>query len=349
MKTMLDYINEEQEALENILHCFDVTKIDVKHVKHCLILATGSSYNACLSAKYYLEQTAPVYIEIEEPFNFLHYGKVDSKIDLIIAVSQSGKSASTIQAVEKMRQTKDIKTIALTSDMKSPITKVVDEVLDLNMGIETVGFVTKGYSATVLNLMLLGLSMAYQNKEIGTETLQNELLELNNAIEQIKSVIKKTSDFWVENQVDLTTGSRFIAIGYGPNVGTAKEFETKFTETVRLPSQGFELEAYMHGPYLEADRTHSLFFLENDNVLNKRSQALKNYLEEYIAAGYTITTRAKSEPKTLSLSIETPEKISPLLLVIPFQYLAYQIATAKGIDLSERIFDDFDQVLKSKI
>lgn len=101
MKTMLDYINEEQEALENILRCFDVTKIDVKHVKHCLILATGSSYNACLSAKYYLEQTAPVYIEIEEPFNFLHYGKVDSKIDLIIAVSQSGKSASTIQAVEK--------------------------------------------------------------------------------------------------------------------------------------------------------------------------------------------------------------------------------------------------------
>ncbi|MEG3033781.1 MAG: glucosamine-fructose-6-phosphate aminotransferase, partial [Enterococcus sp.] len=38
-----------------------------------------------------------------------------------------------------------------------------------------------------------------------------------------------------------------------------------------------------------------------------------------------------------------------LLLVIPFQYLSYQIATAIGIDLSKRIFDDFDQVLKSKI
>lgn len=346
---MLDYIHEEQETLMKIIELFDVEKIDVKNVKHCLILATGSSYNACLSAKYYLEETAPVYIEIEEPFNFLHYGKVDSDIDLIIAVSQSGKSASTIQAVEKLTQTRSIKTIALTSDVKSPITKVVDEVLELNMGIETVGFVTKGYSATVLNLMLLGLRIAYQNESVDQVKLKNELSELKKAISQINSVIKKTSDFWLENQEELIAGSRFITIGYGPNVGTAKEFETKFTETVRLPSQGFELEAYMHGPYLEANGNHLLFFIENDNGLHERSHALKTYLTEYVAACYTITTSATSEPKTLSLSIETPEKISPLLLVIPFQYLAYQIATGKGIDLNKRIFDDFDQVLKSKI
>lgn len=349
METMLDYINEEQETLENIIESFDVAQTDVKHVKHCLILATGSSYNACLSAKNYIEETAPVYVQIEEPFNFLHYGKIDPNIDLIIAVSQSGKSTSTIQAVEKLTQTISIKTIALTSDAKSPITKVVDEVVELNMGIETVGFVTKGYSATVLNLMLLGLRIAYQNESVDQVKLKSELSELKNTIRQINLVIEKTNEFWLENQADLLAGSRFITIGYGPNVGTAKEFETKFTETVRLPSQGFELEAYMHGPYLEANGNHSLFFIENDNGLHERSHALKTYLSEYVAVCYTITTSATSEPKTLSLSIETPEKISPLLLVIPFQYLAYQIATGKGIDLNKRIFDDFDQVLKSKI
>lgn len=349
METMLDYINEEQETLENIIESFDAAQTNVKHVKHCLILATGSSYNACLSAKYYIEETGSVYVQIEEPFNFLHYGKIDPSIDLIIAVSQSGKSTSTIRAVEKLTQTRTIKTIALTSDVKSPITKVVDEVLDLNMGIETVGFVTKGYSATVLNLMLLGLRIAYQNESIDPVIVKRELAELKKAISQINLVIEKTSKFWLENQADLSVGSRFITIGYGPNVGTAKEFETKFTETIRLPSQGFELEAYMHGPYLEANSAHSLFFIENDNVLNERSHALKTYLSEYVAACYTITTSATSAPKTLSLSIETPEKISPLLLVIPFQYLAYQIATSKDIDLNKRIFNDFDQVLKSKI
>ncbi|MBO0422555.1 SIS domain-containing protein [Enterococcus plantarum] len=349
METMLDYINQEQETLESIIESFDVAQTDVKHVKHCLILATGSSYNACLSAKNYIEETAPVYVQIEEPFNFLHYGKIDPNIDLIIAVSQSGKSTSTIQAVEKLTQTRSIKTIALTSDAKSPITKVVDEVVELNMGIEMVGFVTKGYSATVLNLMLLGLRIAYQNESVDQVKLKSELSELKNAIRQINLVIEKTNEFWLKNQADLLAGSRFITIGYGPNLGTAKEFETKFTETVRLPSQGFELEAYMHGPYLEANGNHSLFFIENDNRLHERSHILKTYLSEYVAACYTITTSAISEPKTLSLSIETPEKISPLLLVIPFQYLAYQIATGKGIDLNKRIFDDFDQVLKSKI
>ncbi|EOH99900.1 phosphosugar-binding protein [Enterococcus haemoperoxidus ATCC BAA-382] len=349
METMLDYINEEQETLETIINSFDITQIKVKNVKHCLILATGSSYNACLSAKYYIEQTAPVYVQIEEPFNFLHYGKIDPSIDLIIAVSQSGKSASTIQAVQKLTQTRKIKTIALTSNTSSPISQVVDEVLDLNMGIETVGFVTKGYLATVLNLMLLGLRIAYQSESIDQSTVKNELLALKKAISQINLVIEKTSEFWLENQADLSKGVRFITIGYGPNIGTAKEFETKFTETVRLPSQGFELEAYMHGPYLEANNTHSLFFIENDNVLNDRSKALKNYLRNDVGNCYTITTEAKTDSKTVGLSIKTPEKISPLLLVIPFQYLAYQIATGKGIDLNKRIFDDFDQVLKSKI
>ena len=50
MKTMLDYINEEQAALTQILNQFQLTDTDVSKVTHCLILATGSSHNACQAA-----------------------------------------------------------------------------------------------------------------------------------------------------------------------------------------------------------------------------------------------------------------------------------------------------------
>ena len=76
---------------------------------------------------------------------------------------------------------------------------------------------------------------------------------------------------------------------------------------------------------------------------------MKNYLASYVGQCYTITTRSTRASNTLGLASDVEEKISPLLLVIPFQYLAYQVATSKGIDLSQRIFDDFDCVLKSKI
>ena len=56
MKTMLDYINEEQAALTQILNQFQLTDTDVSKVTHCLILATGSSHNACQAAKVYLEK-----------------------------------------------------------------------------------------------------------------------------------------------------------------------------------------------------------------------------------------------------------------------------------------------------
>ena len=349
MVTMLDYIKEEQTSLTTVLTEFNFDKKQLAGVKHCMILATGSSFNACLAAKYYMESTAPIYIDIQEPFNFLHYGKVDPKVDLVIAVSQSGKSTSTIQAVEKITKSQNIKTIAMTSNVTSPITKVVDTVFDLNMGIEKVGFVTKGYTATVLNLMLVALTVAKEAAVLTADDVTRKLSDIRSAVMHIDRVIAKSVDFFETHKEAFKSGQRFIAMGYGPNWGTAKEFETKFTETVRKPAQGFELEAYMHGPYLEANKTHTLFYIETDSSLKRRSIALRNYMNEYVKNSFTITTGKSDGINTLSLDVTVSEKISPLLLIIPFQYLAYQTATAQGIDLSKRSFDDFDEVLKSKI
>ena len=349
MATMLDYVNEEQATLQRILENYDFSvDSNLATMENAVILATGSSYNACLSAKITFEKMADVTITIEEPYNFNHYGRLGKDVDTIIGVSQSGKSASTIDAMKELTSA-DINRIVLTSDLTSPITKVVDHVIDLQMGIETVGFVTKGFSTTVFQLILLGIKVGIAKGKITAEQLTTLKEELEDVVGEIEKVIEKTNQFFDIHEAELKLGSRFVAIGYGPNWGTAKEFETKFTETVRCPSQGFELEAYMHGPYLEADWTHTLFFIEvpGDNL--SRSQALSNYMKDAVGKTYRITTEASNDQDTLGLDSPVSELFSQLLLVIPFQILSYKIATAKGIDLSQRIFDDFDRVLKSKI
>ena len=88
------------------------------------------------------------------------------------------------------------KTVALTSDVTSPITEVVDEVLDLKIGLETVGFVTKGYTATLLNLFLFGLKLGYQKHQLTKVEVEEELAKLTKAIQEIDSVIYKTEQFW---------------------------------------------------------------------------------------------------------------------------------------------------------
>ncbi|WP_291291391.1 SIS domain-containing protein [Enterococcus sp.] len=349
MATMMDYIQEEQATLIEILQAFDPKKEAAKAtIEDLLILATGSSYNACLAAKYAMEEMAQIAITIEEPYHFNHYGHLSKGIKTVLAVSQSGKSASTIDAVTSLAE-RGLYTMGLSSDPKSPLAQKVNEMIDLGTGIETVGFVTKGFSATVMQLYLLGASIGYSKGILSDEQVSAVKKQLADMIDSIPQVIDQSIEFFEKNTSIFKLANRFVTVGYGPNWGIAKEFETKFTETLRVPSQGFELEAYMHGPYLEADHEHVLFFIEAPSSNQTRSQLLRRYMTPYVGKTFTVTTASTTEDDTLGLASAGEELFSPLLLVIPFQVFAYLGAAAKGIDLSKRIFDDFDQVLKSKI
>ena len=163
--TMMTYISEEPACLAQILRGYrqKLAAIETFARQHpvgrILLLATGSSLNAALCARYFFEQRFGVLVEIKEPYNFTHYEAVDPHTDLVVAISQSGKSASTLEAMRKV-QALSLPVFALTSDPQSPIARACDGILDINTGIESVGFVTRGFSATVLNLLLMALTIA---------------------------------------------------------------------------------------------------------------------------------------------------------------------------------------------
>ncbi|MFV0264379.1 MAG: SIS domain-containing protein [Kluyvera sp.] len=350
--TMMTYIGEEPACLAQILrdyrqHLAAIETFARQHpVRRILLLATGSSLNAALCARYFFEQRFGVLVEIREPYNFTHYEMIDPHTDLVVAISQSGKSASTLEAMRKVQAAK-LPVFALTSDPQSPIAQACDGVLNINTGIERVDFVTRGFSATVLNLLLMALLIARGQGRASEDEERHYLAELRRLAEAIPAAIIRTSRFIERHSATLRDGERFVAIGYGALVGVAKECETKFTETVRVPSSGFELEAYMHGPYLEANARHIMLFIEDQP--DERSRALRDYMTPSIAKAFTLTLSDEEDAHTLALNCPCEHHLAPLLLVVPIQMLAWHIAGLKGIDLGKRIFNDFDRVLKSKI
>lgn len=350
--TMMTYIEEQPAALEAILgaypqHLASVEAFARQHpVRRLLVLATGSSLNAAMCARYFFEHRFGLLVEIKEPYNFMHYEAIDPHTDMVLVVSQSGKSASTLAAMEKV-QAAGLPVFALTSDLDSPIGRRCDQVLDIHTGIEKVGFVTRGFSATVLNLLLVALTLARAQQQLDERETQDTLAALHQLAAAIPDTIARTEAFFERHLQALQSGTRFIAIGEGALTGVAKEFETKFTETVRVPSGGFELEAYMHGPYLEANAEHVMFFIED--APNPRLRALRDYMAPAVNRAFLITLTGEEGENTLALNCRLPHLLSPLLLIVPLQILAWRTACAKGIDLSVRIFDDFDRVLKSKI
>lgn len=351
--TMMTYIREEPAALMQILRDYPQKLRAVEAlaqqqaIQRVLILATGSSLNAALCARYFFEQQFGILLEIKEPYNFTHYERIDPHTDMVIAVSQSGKSASTLEAVHKIHAA-SLPVFALTSDPNSPIGQECDEVLDINTGIEKVGYVTRGFSATVLNLLLIALTIARTQGKVTPQESAEWLAALERLIHALPATIEQTEAFIDLHRETLRSGKRFIAIGYGALVGVAKEFETKFTETVRVPSSGFELEAYMHGPYLEANSEHLMFFITDRQ--DPRSEALRDYMAPAVHNVFTLRLgEGGNKDNTLVLDCPLDHHLAPLLLIVPVQILAFSIASLKGIDLSVRIFDDFDRVLKSKI
>lgn len=353
--TMMTYIHQQSTVLPRIIQEYTYTLnplsefIQNKSIKKILLLAAGSSYNAALCTRYYFMQHCGIIVDIKEPYNFTHYEPTDSSFDLAIAISQSGKSSCTLSAQQKV-QAAGIPVFSLTSNPHSPLAKSSDGVIDLNTGIESVGFVTLGFTATVINLLLIAAMMGINQGKLTSQQHQYLLTSLNNMTDKITEVIRKTEKFIDHHHDILCSASRFIAISYGALQGVAEEFATKFTETVRLPSSGFGLEAYMHGPYLEANPQHVLFFIEDKE--NSRLHALRDYMQPHVHAVMTVNAAASqsiTDGNTLSLNLSIDHHFASVLLIIPLQVMAWRVASMKNIDLAVAIFTDFDDVLRSKI
>lgn len=354
-ETMLTYIKEEKECCTKILAnrksllspLIDYMKVN-KSLKRITFLATGSSLNEVNCCKNYLSDILKVEVDVKNPFIYKYYENYTNTDALYIGVSQSGSSYSTIEAIKKVKEN-NCDHFVLTSNLKSAISKATSNLIDMGCGEEKVGFVTKGFSATVLNILLMGIEGALAKETIDQKTYENEISKLEATIVKIDYVIGKSMEWFDRNEEEFKKAKRVVAIGYGAGYGVACEADTKITETVRIPCTGHELEEYMHGPYLELDDSNYLFYIESKGILEERNSLLKKYTSDYTNHIFTVTCGNSENPKDISVNCNTGEYFSTLLLVIPFQILAYRLSKSIGIDLSVSPFPDFDSVLKSKV
>jgi len=357
--TMLTYIQQEQTGLSHVLATypkqFETLLADAPiTTNHWLILATGSSINAAKSAKLYIQKVAQVQIDIEEPYNYANYERINPKIDLVIGISQSGQSTATIDALKKVVTKNHAYAIAVTSRPDTEITTAASATLDILTGQEKVGYVTLGYNATVLSLMLLGLRTAVKRHYISAQEEHAELTEFGTIIDHLNETVQQTTDFYRQFATDFSLAPQFTSIGYGAIVGTVAEMQTKFTEVVREPANGYDLEAFMHGPYLGVHETHRQFFIKTkaNPAIMQKAAALKDYelrtTPHVFTFNFTNEAPTVKDGQTLQLTSIDDELKAPLLAIVPFQVLAWFISKSKGINLPHLIFNDFSEQVHNK-
>ena len=352
---MMYYVRQEKEinqrVIENSYKNLDKFKDHIKGKKYrsIIIYATGSSANAANSARIYMQNILDMPVYIKEPSLAKSYEMFLDRDSLYLAISQGGHSYSTVELVREInRLGYDI--FPITSDIQSPIAKLDVTALDIGMGKEEMPFVTAGQTATVVFLWLIALNMALANGEIYQAEFDDEILRLKNVINQADKVIELT-DSWYERERDsLLKAKRLVAVSYGAGYGVVKEAETKFTETIRVPSHGHELEEYMHGPYIGLDKDDYIFLVGLEGKLESRLLKLKEFLDLHVEHTYLISTGKRGEDKRdLNLDLDVDEYFAPILATIPFHMISWYMSQELGVDLKKSSYPDFDKMLNSKI
>ncbi|VDG32196.1 glutamine--fructose-6-phosphate aminotransferase [Lactobacillus sp.] [Lactiplantibacillus mudanjiangensis] len=354
--TMLSYIRREQSVLNQILAAYpeqigNAMAQAPEDTHHWLILTTASSLNAAKSARLYMEHTANIQVDVQDAEYYANYGHINPGIDTVIAISLSGEDPDTIAALKKVTAGSHAYTIAMTSQVKSQLPTLTDATVDILTGKETIPYITLSYSALMLSLMFLGLRSA-ANRNLMTELAANqELDEFGLLIEHINETIQRSNDYYRKFTIDFGLADQFTAIGPSVVAGTLAEMETKFTEIVRVPTNGYTVADFTHGAYLGAHENHRQFYIELNtlpNVMQKQA-AVKTFESNLTPHIYTIsfTGEQPTEKDEQTLILHQVDDVlkAPLLAIIPFQVLAWFIAKAKGINLSHSIFTKFQTVV----
>ena len=313
-------IKQQPQIIKNILKKHLENAVvsgfeDICNFKKITLIASGTSKNAGDFAAYYFEQIAKIPSKVEFASEILEKDLIFDGDDLIIFISQSGKSADVLLALEKVKKT-TAQTLAITNKIDSPVSVGSDFKIDMEAGEELAIPATKSFSATIIKLYLLAILFA-QKKDIDTQKLTTELQELPNAAEQImqSNLAKKTAENF-EAKIFLGRGLCHFALN---------EIGLKLKEAALEKNSSFPLGEYVHGHMVTLKKTDSI--LAASFTFDEIYQTDLNLIER-VKTKYNVAIKVITE-RNFPLKSKF---LTPLLMVFLYQIVAYEIAKKKGLD-----------------
>lgn len=338
---MFNYINETPINIINNIQNYEdlvnsiVDELKKINIKRIIIVASGSSFNASMAVKPFMQKILDHEIKVVTPFYFENYDNLINKNDVLIVISQSGKSSNIINL---LRTIKHEYIYMLTANTESKASEFCKKVFDMGIHEEKVEFVTKGYTLTVLYLQLFSLVLAYEKKKINNEEFDNYLLLLKKCSKNAENNILNMLKFYYKHEDELIKIKRFQIIGAGGNYGTALEGALKIAEVIGIPANGYDLEEFLHGPYLETTQNVAVFIINGKGFDIIRANEIYESLEVLTKHRYLISN-----------DYEMDELLTPLSLVSYFQILTNCLMKSKGIAGQSLESFEFERRIKSKL
>lgn len=327
---MLKEINEESEVVKNILNLYTKNNkikdiYNIKKYKNIDIVACGSASFAGQIGKYYIEKYANIKTEVYYASEYRYQKNFFTKDTLVILISQSGETADTLAAL-KLAKENGINTLAIVNRRDSSIAREADSVIYTEAGIEVAVATTKAYLAQVLILLLL----AFKDNNKETKLLEDLKLLPN-------LITKYINEYDYSNIANILKDKEHIFyLGRGIDYYLSMEGSLKLKEISYIHSEAFQAGELKHGSISLIDKDFGVVSVVTDKTISDKT--ISN-LKEVSARGakiITITNIKDNNFADYTILVEDYDEIlNPLLVIVPMQMLAYNVAKLRDCDIDK--------------
>ncbi|HEX9377193.1 MAG TPA: glutamine--fructose-6-phosphate transaminase (isomerizing) [Actinomycetota bacterium] len=309
----------------------------LRDVDKVFVVACGTAFHSGLVAKYAIEHWARLPVEIEIASEFRYRDPVLDSNTLTLGVSQSGETIDTLEAVRHARHQQS-HVIAITNTVGSSISREADGILYTHAGPEVGVAATKTFATQMVALDLVALYLAQIRGTKFPHEIAEIVAELRTLPEKVERALELEDQ--TKELAERYAGARDVLfIGRHTGYPAALEGALKLKEISYIHAEGYPAGELKHGPIaLIEDGVPVVAVATECHVYPKvlsNIQEVKARGAEVIAVATEGDTRIASLADHVLYVPRTPELLSPVVVTVPLQLLAYHIAKLRGCDVDQ--------------
>ena len=310
---------------------------DIRGIEQVFIVACGSAYHSGLIGKYAIERWCRLPVQVEMASEFRYRDPVVGRNTLVIAVSQSGETADTLEAVRHARSQKAW-VLAVTNTIGSTISRESDAAFYTRGGPEVAVASTKAVMTQITAMYVVGLYLAQIRGTRDADEVRAHLSDLREIPALVTEVLRRMDDVR-ELARDLVDEPRVLFLGRHVGYPMALEGALKLKELAYISAEGFPAGEIKHGPIALVEDGTPVVVLAPRHALSAK---LVNNVQEVRARGARTIVIATDGDETvvpyadhLIRIPDTKSLLTPLLTIVPLQVLSAEVARAKGLDVDQ--------------
>jgi glucosamine--fructose-6-phosphate aminotransferase (isomerizing) len=309
---------------------------ELRNLDRIIFVACGPARHACMVGEYLIERLARVPVEVEHASEFRYRNSPKAGKSLVIAVSQSGETLDTLEAVREAK-TKGLLTLGITNVVGSSLSRETDGGVYQRVGPEIGVASTKAFSSQVCLSAMLGLALG-RMRELSPMDGQAIVEALNGLPDMVAKVLQQGEQIR-ELAVKYSKAEHLLFLGRQSLYPVALEGALKLKEISYAHAEGYPAAELKHGPIaLISPECPSVFVVEG-NELSAKTIANMQEVKARKGPVLAIAPENIEIPKEAADDVfrlpEAHEVVRPILANLPLQLFAYHFARLRGLDVDK--------------